>query len=112
MSTELPEKQEEKRNEKGQFVPGVSGNPAGRPKGKTMKEFARDFYLNLSDEEKVAYIKEVEKKRPGFAWEMAEGKAHQHTDVTSKGEKIVVMPAELIAKNAINPTSGTESDSA
>lgn len=104
-----PEKQEENtRNDKGQFVPGVSGNPAGRPKGKTLKEFAREFYLNLTEEEKIAYIKEVEKKRPGFAWEMAEGKASQHTDLTTQGDKIVVMPAELIAKNAINTPSSPE----
>lgn len=29
----MPEKAGEIRNEKGQFVPGVSGNPAGKPPG-------------------------------------------------------------------------------
>lgn len=94
-----PNNQESNRNPDGTFIPGVSGNPAGRPKGKTMKEFARDWYMNMTDEEKVAYIKTVEDKRPGFAWEMGEGKASQATDITSKGEKIVVLPTEIYAKH-------------
>ncbi len=56
------------------FKPGQSGNPAGRPKSmETMKEYARKWYMNLTDEQKTAYILAVEEKRPGFAWTMAEG---------------------------------------
>lgn len=57
----------------GKFAPGNNANPSGRPKGKTLKEFAREFYLSMSDDEKRAYILALEEKRPGFAWAQAEG---------------------------------------
>jgi hypothetical protein len=78
-----------KRNPDGTFPPGVSGNPNGRPKGKTLKEFAREFYMLKTDVEKKEYIERLEKKIPGFAWRMAEGNPHQTHDVTSEGKSIV-----------------------
>ena len=63
------------RDALGRILPGQGPlNPRGRPKSmETMKEFARKWYSNLTEEEKIAYIKAVEEKRPGFAWTMAEG---------------------------------------
>ena len=83
-----PEIQENNRNPDGTFKAGVSGNPNGRPKGKTLKEYAREYFLNLPEEEKKAYLEDLEKRKPGFIWEMAEGKPKQDTDITSNGEAI------------------------
>ena len=79
-----PNKAEFNRQPDGKFGPGNNANPAGRPKGKTMKEFAREYYMLKTDEEKRAYIEWLDEKKPGFAWEMGEGKAKQ--DLGIEGE--------------------------
>lgn len=60
---------------------GQSGNPAGRPKGKTAKERAKQYLLTMTDFEFEEFLHGMDKKT---IWEMAEGKARQ--DVTLDGE--------------------------
>ena len=73
-----PNKLEIKRNPDGTIAEGSAPlNPNGRPKGKTLKEYAREYFLNLPEDAKREYLEDLEKRKPGFIWEMAEGKPKQ-----------------------------------
>jgi len=41
-----------KRDAKGRILPGFTGNPKGRPKGSTLKEYQAQKFREMSDEEK------------------------------------------------------------
>lgn len=64
------------------FKPGVSGNPGGRPKGsKSLKTYAKEYLLSLTDEEKLEYMKGMDKR---VIWEMSEGKAKQDLELSGE----------------------------
>jgi hypothetical protein len=100
--TELDEDQEEEDTEEQsknkrsrtdhlrpwQFKPGQSGNPGGRKPGtKSLKEYAKEYLKNLTDEEKLVFMRGMNKKD---IWEMGEGKPDTTTDITSGGKPIVL----------------------
>lgn len=68
-----------------QWQKGQSGNPNGRPKEKTLKEYAREFLSNMSEEARIDYLKGLS---PEIVWKMAEGNPAQDVDHTTKGKEL------------------------
>ena len=91
----MEEQKEQTNNRPWLFKKGQSGNPNGRPPGKTLKEFAREYLESLPDEDKLEYLASLPTE---IVWKMAEGNPETKTDITSGG-KALVIPSELIYKH-------------
>ena len=78
---ETPIKAVENRQPDGTFGPGNNANPKGRPKGKSLKEFWRQRFADMSDEDKLAFTKKV---APEIIWKMGEGNPKNDVDLNAK----------------------------
>lgn len=61
-----------------QFKKGQSGNPKGRPPGKSLKERAKVMLNSMTEEEEQEFLQGIDKRT---IWEMAEGKPTHKTDI-------------------------------
>ena len=101
--SEEAEKQHKKHRyewlDKYKWKKGQSGNPNGRPKGKSLKTRVKEFLMSMDDEQTKKFLKEIS---PELIWRMAEGNPKSDTDITSGGEKIMFIPSEIMNKNEIS----------
>lgn len=99
---EKRDNQENFRESNGRWIKGKSGNPGGRPKGKTMKEWAKDYLSRMTDEERDEFMDGIPKE---IIWKMSEGNPHSTED--SKVE--VTAPKPLL--NALFNNNSNKEDS-
>ena len=83
-----------------QWKPGQSGNPGGRPKGKSLKRWTQEQLARMTDEERVKFLRHID---PNLTWRMAEGNPHQ----TSDGKIEVTLPKPIL-ENVSSDHSNTE----
>ena len=67
------------------FKKGQSGNPGGRPPGKTLKQYTREMLSAMTDEERQEFLNGIPKE---VLWKLAEGNPHNTEDITSGGEAL------------------------
>lgn len=97
-----PEITGEIRDEEGKFVPGVSGNPNGRPKGSgiSITTEVKKKLAEIPEGQKATYlqllisrimkqaISEGDQQMITRIWNYVDGMPQQKTDITSDGEVI------------------------
>lgn len=77
------------------FKKGQSGNPGGRPKGKSLKDYTREMLAAMTDEERQTFLEGIPKID---IFKMAEGNPESKTDITSAGKPIIQLAREVALK--------------
>jgi len=85
-----------------QFKKGQSGNPKGRPPGKSLKERAKSMLNAMTEEEEQEFLAGIDKRT---IWEMAEGKAKQDLTADIKAEINVIIPKPVADAFKIDDTN-------
>lgn len=83
------------------FKKGQSGNPGGRPKGKSLKDYTRDMLAAMTDDERQNFLEGLPKVE---IWKLAEGQPHQSNDTT-----VEVKPSPLLNAISNNPSNNKDS---
>ena len=98
-----PDKQEKtgkpKRDKKGRFIPGVSGNPNGRPGGMTIKERIKKIFEDNPERFEKVVDKLIE-QYPTLVWQMLEGKPSQAIEIGGE------LPFQIIEIGKIEKKDG------
>lgn len=82
------------------FKKGNPGGP-GRPVGKSLKEYSREYLAKMTDEERQEFLEGIPKVD---IWKMSEGNPKQDTDVTTNGESLTPLLVKFL--NNDNPSNG------
>ena len=77
---------QEIRDDKGRFIPGVSGNPAGKPKGSLSIKAAIKKRLEDNPEELKEIVEHFVKTNRELMWQMIEGRPVQQVELGNAGE--------------------------
>jgi hypothetical protein len=87
---------------------GQSGNLKGRPKGKTLKEWTREYLQCMSDEERENFMDGLPKE---LIWKMGEGNPSTNTDITVKDATVSSELKEKIDQVVSTYINGDSKDS-